>query len=213
MHSLLSDFFLDMPELNIRQTMGVDDKPDRSALGKFIRHTGGENPLEYEITTKNGEFLGLAQEQKGGSLIPFSIRYSFIGKRRPMVFLIKNQNQEVVFCLRRPFFILSSTTIIKDPNNQVLGYIWERFDPLYQKYELRNKNKKLQHTVRSPLWKWTFPVLNSRKRKIAMIRKKIPSLGQAMTYRETLNIHFPNQSLEDKISILATAFAICIDAF
>ena len=211
MGSILSDFLENMSECDIKQTMGVDDNPERSSVGKFMRHTGGENPIEYHISAKDGELLARAEEQKGNSLIPYSLRNHIIGKRRAMVLLIKNPEDEVVLCLRRSFYIFASTTIVKNHNNQVLAYILGQFNPLYENYDIRGKDKKLKATVRSPIWKWTFPVLNLNKKPIGMIRKKLPDLAAAMTYRDHLNIQFSDQTLEEKILLLATALIIGIE--
>ena len=211
MGSLLSDLLENVSECDIKQTMGVDDNPERSSVGQFIRHTGGENPVEYHISAKDGELLAIAQEQKGHSLIPYSLRNHFIGKRRPMVLLVKNPEDEVVLCLRRSFYIFASTSIVKDHNNQVLAYILGQFNPLYENYDIRGKDKKRKIIVRSPMWTWTFPVFNLRKKPIGMIKKKHTDFAAVMTYRDQLNIQFADRPLEEKILILATALTIGIE--
>ena len=215
MDSFLADFFNDLSEFEIKQTLGVSEGHRPGILTKIFRHATHQSANEYELRKKSNEPLGLAQEfKKDSAAIPHWMKSYYIGKRRPLTFTVTNQNEDVILYLRRPFHIFSSTTIIKNSNHEILGYIWRRFNPVIRKYEFHTAERQLLAYIKAPILKpWTFPILNLRKKEIGLIKRKRPSLGEYMTHRETLNIKYLNMSLEEKIMTLATALTICIDMF
>ena len=215
MDSGLIDFLNSFSAMEVKETMGVDDKPWRSGLSKFIQYTGYETRLEYKMLNQNKEEMGLAQEDETKNIMPFSIKSSFLGKRRPLSLTVTDKNFKVVLRLKRPFHVLASTTVVCNKEGAVLGYIWQRFNPFfYRHYELRDERKKILAFIRSPVWKaWTCPILNPAKKKIGLIKKQNPSLGQYMTYRETLKLECANMPLREKMLTLATAFTLSIDLF
>ena len=207
-------FFNDLSEFEINQTLGVEEDESRGAVSRFFRHTGGLTANEYKITGGNQELLGLVQEIKTESFLPFWLRNSYASKRRSMQMVIMDSNHETILYLRRPMHILTSTTIIKDDEHKTLARIYERFDLFNRRYELRSKENRLVAFVKAPIIKpWTFPVLNLSKKQIGLIKKKWPGVGEYFTYRETLSIKYQTTSLEEKMMIFVTALVLSIDVF
>lgn len=213
MDSSLKHFFDELHEFEIRQSLGVSE-PYEGAVSKVFKRVTYQAPTEYKLYAKDNESLGLVQEYRKEGSVPFWYKHYHLGKRRPLTFIVSNQNHDVILYLKRPFHILASTTIVKSEDHEILAYIWERFDPVYRKYEFRNANKRLVASIKAPILKpWTFPICNLQKKEIGLIQKKMPSLGEYMTYRETLKVKCSDMSLEHKIMTLAVALTICIDVF
>ncbi len=214
MDSPLLTFFNNLSEFEINQTLGVEEDGNRGSFSRFFRHTGGLTANEYKITGGDQELLGLIQEIKTEKFIPFWLRNSYASKRRSMQMVVTDSDYKTILYLRRPMHILTSTTIIENNEHETLAYIYERFDPFNRKYELRSKEKRLVAFIKAPIIKpWTFPVLNLRKKEIGLIKKKWPSMGEYLTYRETLSVKYRTASLEEKIMILVTALVLSIDLF
>ena len=214
MNSSSLTFFNNLSEFEINQTLGVGEDKKSGSLGKFFRHTSGSTATEYKITRGHQELLGLAQEIKTESFLPFWVRNSYAPKRRSIQMVIKDSNDKTILYVKRPMHILTSTTIVANNECEILAYIYERFDPFNRNYELRSRENRLVAFVKAPIIKpWTFPVLNLRKEEIGLIKKKWPNVGEYLTYRETLSIKYNTTSLEEKIMIFATALALSIDVF
>lgn len=214
MNSLLPTFFNNLSEFEINQTLGVGEDKRNGSLIKFFRHTGGLTANEYKITRGRQELLGLAQEVKKESFLPFWIKNNYAPKRRSMQMVIKDSNDKIILHVKRPMHILTSTTIVANNKSEILAYIYERFDLFNRKYELRSRENRIMAFVKAPIVKpWTFPVLNLRNEEIGLIKKKWPSVGEYLTYRETLSIKYKTTSLEERIMIFATALVLSIDVF
>ena len=215
MSPFLSSFLESLSEFELRQTMGVEDGPESGSITKFFKHTGYETLNEYQIVKKNDEIWGSVEECHPGNITLYSLKKAFLGSRRPTKFVVKNNNDRAFLYIKRPFYLIASTSVVQDRNNRILGYVSEQFDFFKRKYQIRGANKKLLGLIDSTVLKlWTFPVLDLRKKEIAMIEKKMPKFGEFMTYRETLHIKCdPCVSPEAKMMILVTGLVLCMDLF
>ncbi len=214
MNSLLASFLNDLSEYKIKQTLGVSEPYQRGILIRIFRHSTYQAPNEYKIIGRNKEVLGLVQEHRSSGPVPYCLRNAYVGKHRPMTFLITNKDNEPILYVKRSFHILNSKTTVLDIDYKVLGYIKRTFHPFIRKYKLQTKEKKLIAFIHSPIINfWTFPIFNLRRRKIGMIQKQWFSLGEYLTFRETLKVKCAPMSLEEKTMTLATGITISIDLF
>ena len=216
MNTLSVFFKSSLSEFELRQTYGVGvSGPEVSRFEKFMKHTGYETPNEYEIYSGE-ECCGRIQEIKKPSLVPFSLKKAFFSGRRGILFSVTDESGNIILYIKKPWHLLVSTYTVLSADEQPLAFVWRRLDPLFNKYDILFEDKKPFARINSSVAKpWTFPVLDPRQgREIGKIRKKIPSLGEAMTYRDTLHVRCDGDfSNLEKALFLATALAIAIDKF
>ena len=210
----VADFFdrLSM-EFGVKKTFGVG-MDRKSGLTKFFKYTGYETLNEYKILS-NDEELSLIQEQKKPSLVPYDIKKAFLRGRRPLTLAVSDTDQNTVLYLKRPFYLLASTTLVLNAQGLILGYIWGRFDPGFRRYDLLTKHKKLLGFIKSPvlLKHWRFPVFNPQRAKIGAVEAEW-TVKEFMTERETMKIQYGKTvSWEGKMLIFALAFAISLDLY
>lgn len=207
-------FFKNLPlEFVVKETFGVG-MDQKSGLTKFFKYTGYATRNEYKMMAGDQE-LGLIQEQKTPSLIPYDVKKAFLKGRRALTLCITDTDETPVLYLKRPFYLLVSTTVVLDSRKQVVGYIWRRLDPVFRKYDLLTKNKKLIGFIKSPilLKHWDFPVLNPQQKEIGGIKADW-TLKSFMTYREILSVKYKEfASYEEKMMIFATAMALSLDLY
>ena len=213
MSDSLSHFLENLSEFEFKQTMGVDD--GSRAVEKFLKHTSYETINEYQILTKNQKPWGVTQECDVNNITLYALKKYFLRSKRATRFLIRDSHGRVRFYVKRPFHFLTSTNIAEDRNHNVLCYVFRRFSLFNRRYELRTANKRLLGFIDAPITKpWTFPVFDLRRRRIGLIRKKIPGVGELMTYRETLHIRCSSTlSTEGKMMMMVTALTLCMDLF
>ncbi|MDE0091918.1 MAG: phospholipid scramblase-related protein [Oligoflexia bacterium] len=205
----LQAFAENLNEFRLCQTLGVAEPGQ-----KLAKHLMYNAPLEYEIQSRNKEIIGMAQEEKKESLVPFWVKNSYLGKRRAIALKITDESDKSILYLKRSSYILASTTLIYDEHHELLASIKRRFHPFIRKYELRKKNQELIALIHAPITKpWTFPIYNPRKREIGKIKRLFPTAGEFLTYRETLNVQADNLSPEEKIMALSLSLILSIEHF
>ena len=206
----LQAFVADLSEFQINQTLGVG-KPNQK-LGNHLMHNA---PFEFEIQNSKKEVIGIAQEEEKDSLAPFWIKSYYLKGHRAMTLKISNESYEPIMYLNKnhAFF---STSLIYNENQEPLASITRRFHPFIKKYDFHGKTprKELMAFIHAPITKpWTFPIYKPRKRKIGTIKKLFPSIGQALSYRETLKVQCEKISPEEKIMVLSASLIISIEHF
>ena len=207
--SLLS-FVENMNEFKLRQTLGVSDDPSQ----KLLKHIGHDAPYEYEIQNQEGEIIGMAQEEKKESLMPFWVKNYYLKGRRAITIKVTNENYDVIMYLKRSAYILTSTTLLYDENREMFAVVKRRFHPFIKKYELLTQNRELIGFIHAPITKiWTFPVYNPRKREIGKIKKRFPTVGEFLTYRETFKAQCDKMSPEEKVMTLSASIILSIEHF
>ena len=212
MDRALSAFLNDLSDFKVRQTLGVSE-PNQSLTTKVLRHSMSMTPNEYEISAGK-QVLGLAQEHKKERFVPYWVRKYYLRKSRPLTMTLTDSGHTPILNLERPFHILASTTIIRDRDYQVLGYVRRRFNFFVRKYEFRTESKRLLAFIHAPLLRpWKFPIFNLRKKQLGLIEKQWPGLGEYMTYRETLKVFCKNMTPKEKIMTLAVTLTLSIDLF
>ena len=205
----LQTFVEKLNKFQIRQTLGVGE-PNQ----KLSNHLAYNAPYEYEIQNPEKEVIGMAQEEVKTELVPFFVKNYYLQGRRKIKIKITNENHNPILYLTRSSYVLASTTLIYDEYHELFATIKRQFHPFIRKYEFRTKNQKLIGLVHAPITKiWTFPIYTPRKRKIGIIKKRFPTIGELLTYRETLKVQTDTTSTEEKIMILSASIIISIEHF
>ena len=205
----LQTFAENLNEFQIRQTLGVGEPGQK--LGKHLTH----NALyEYEIQNQDKEIIGMAQEEEKEGMVPFWIKNSYLKGRRAVTLKITNESYDTILYLKKPSHGLASTTLIYNEHQELFASIKGRFHPFIRKYEFRAKNQKLIAFIHAPITKiWTFPIYNPRKREIGKVKKRFPTVGEFLSYRETFKAQTNKMSPEEKIMTLLASLILSIEHF
>jgi uncharacterized protein YxjI len=175
---------------------------------------GVETKNKYEIYNNQKQKLGFAAEL-GKGLWSLMVR-NILRSHRPIELNIWNNQQEIVFSIKRPFFWFFSELTISDAQGEVIGIAHRRFSLINKKYDLVDNRGRLVASIKSPFWRlWRFPVLTPQGQDWGLITKKWGgALKEIFTDTDSFKIDFPTSaSSEEKALILGTAFTIDLDFF
>ena len=210
MMSALQAFAENLNEFSLSETLGVTE-PGES---KLLQHISHNTPFEFEIQNSNKEVLGIIQEEKKEGLVPFFIKNSWLRGRRAMKLKVSNENHETIMYLDKDDHVFASNTLIYNEEKEPIGSIKRRFNPLVRKYDFLTTNKQRLAFIYSPIIQiWSFPIYNLRNKKIGMIKKGLPSVGQFLTRREKVKVQLKGMSPEQKIMGLVASIVLSLEYF
>ena len=172
-------------DFSLKQTMGIGRDSD-SALENAFRSSSAEL-LEYSVCGRDGEEVALVREvgERGPGLF-FS--KSYFGFMRDFKFHVLDTDDKLIISINKPSHFLQYKAVVSDSKGRTMGTIEKVFNPFIRSFQLRCRNSRLKLSIRAPIIRpWTFPVY-SRKKEVAKIMKKVSSVGQFMTRRETLKV-------------------------
>jgi len=175
---------------------------------------GVETRNKYEIYDDQKQHLGMAAEV-GKGFWKFMVR-NVLRSHRPLELNIWNNQKELVFSIKRPFFWFFSDLTISDASGEVVGIAHRRFSLINKKYDLVDNRGRLVALIKSPFWRlWRFPIMDPQGQQWGLITKKWGgALKEIFTDTDSFKVDFPiNASSQEKALILGTAFTIDLDYF
>ena len=195
----------------IDETWGVGDEAEGE---KVINYLSYANPMEYRVRGRKDEDLALVQEIPGSGQISFWLKNYYLQGMRRIELHIMDSDSNLIFSIEIPGSIFQYKAKVFDHNHRPLGTIKKIFNPFIRTYHLRARNSPSSLTIKSPIFKpWTFFIYNYKKREMGRIIKKMPSVGQFLTYRETMETKCSSTtSPEERCLILSATLLISIDS-
>ena len=180
----------------------------------------GMSPLGYKILGKDEQELALVEEsgkwKEESGKWKLAMQNTYFQNGRALNLNVMDEHNKLIFSIEKPYhnpYIAGYKAVVKDGSNHPMGTIKKIFNPIFRTYQFRFKNSSLLSISAPVIRPWTFPVQNAKKREIARISKQLPSAGEFLTYRQTLNVKCYLRSPEERCSILSAALLISNDYF
>ena len=209
-------FINNVLSFEVKQLMDSDGNDSGTgALSKWSRHATRVARNQYEIKNHK-KTLGFASEDTVPSLIPYWLQKNYLRSRRAVSISVSDADKNIIFKLKKSFYIILSETSVRDKNGLILAYVKRHFNLLTRLYKLYNGHGRLLATIRGPLWRpWTFYILNrGGTAEIGKIQRKFPTAGEYLTLRQSFAVQYKeNTSAEQKMMILAATLVIDTDLF
>ena len=170
---------------------------------------GFETRNKYEITTLEGEPVGLAAEEAGG-FFGFLLR-QFFGHWRRFKIHIYDSDRNLVLTGLHPFRLFFSRLEVRVPSGKLIGVMQRRFSIHSKRFDLQDAQGRVILSVSSPLWKlWTFEFKTFSGQRMATIEKKWGGiLKEACLDADNFELLFHSSKLSEeckKTLLMSTIF-------
>ena len=173
---------------------------DRSALivtrdiewGQVL--LGYEQANKYSIRDRDGNVVGLLAEQDGFGR---TIMRQLLRTRRGFTATVFNRDgSEILFKLRRPPYVISSTIYIEDADRRVLGEVQQEFHIFRRRYNLFIGKEQFAR-IDAPLLAWEFLMTDEEGKPMALIDRNFSGFGKELfTDAGKYAIHFGETARE-----------------
>ena len=173
---------------------------DRSALivtrdiewGQVL--LGYEQANKYSIRDRDGNVVGLLAEQDGFGR---TILRQLLRTRRGFTATIFNRDgSEILFKLRRPPYVISSTIYIEDADRRVLGEVQQEFHIFRRRYNLFIGKEQFAR-IDAPILAWEFLMTDEEGKPMALIDRNFSGFGKELfTDAGKYAIHFGETARE-----------------
>lgn len=115
---------------------------------------GFEQANKYTVLDETGETVALLAEETSG--VGSAVARQVLRARRSFVAsLLSPDGSQVLARVRRPLYLVNSTTTIEDGAGNVVGEVVQRWHPLRRKYDLFIDKVQVAE-IDSPLLAWEF---------------------------------------------------------
>jgi uncharacterized protein YxjI len=162
----------------------VSDVVDHSALvitrgvewGTVL--LGFEQANRYTVYSGSGEVVAHLLEEEGS--IGRAIGRQLLRTRRPFTATVLNPaGDQVIFRLRRPAYLISSTIYIEDGEGNRLGEVQQSWHLWRRRYDLFLDQKQFA-AVDSPLLAWEFELKDQHGDTLALIDRNFSGFGKEL---------------------------------
>ena len=115
---------------------------------------GFEQANKYTVLDESGRTVALLAEETSG--VGSAVARQVLRARRSFVAsLLSPDGSRVLARVRRPLYLVNSTTTIEDESGEVVGEVVQKWHPLRRKYELFIDRVQVA-AIDSPLLAWEF---------------------------------------------------------
>ncbi len=123
---------------------------------------GFEQANKYTVLDETGATVALLAEETSG--VGSAIARQALRARRSFVAsLLSPDGSRVLARVRRPLYLVNSTTTIEDDSGEVVGEVVQKWHPLRRKYELFIDKVQVA-AIDSPLLAWEFTLTGKRRK-------------------------------------------------
>lgn len=156
---------------------------------------GYEQANRYQIFDERGELVALLAEEEG-SLGRFIGRQILRTRRAFTATVFSPSGEQVIFRLRRPAYLISSTIYIEDGENRRIGEVQQRWHPWRRRYDLF-LGKKQFAAVDGGFLAWEFQLTDEHGGTLALIDRNFSGFGKELfTDAGKYVIHFGENAWE-----------------
>eukprot|EP00741_Cyanophora_paradoxa_P020902 tig00021318_g20178.t1 len=156
--------------------------PDSQSTGLVLHHpalivtrrlewgniiAGFEQANKYDIRNESGHVIGYMAEEGGFAR---AVARNVLKTHRDARITVFDAHGSVVFVVRRPFYIASSSLYVEDPQGNLVGEVHEQLTLLRRKYELF-WGKTQFGKIDAPTLAWEFDVVDEHGHKVAAVDK------------------------------------------
>ena len=207
----LEAFFEEISEIEIEQE--VSGGFGESSLSRWFKYTGYQIPQRYAVKSRGMDIGSIAEREEGW--VPYSLRRSFLKSRRPSHLTVKDDSDNKILTLYRPFSFWLSTMFVRDSKGRLRGVVKEKFSPIRAGYELFAGSQPEPFAfIKAIAVGWRFPIKNRSGQTVGEIKKKWNGLAkEALTNVDAFSVRWSGLDLNQKIAAVAAVISIDYDCF
>eukprot|EP01113_Clastostelium_recurvatum_P037294 TRINITY_DN5432_c0_g2_i2.p1 TRINITY_DN5432_c0_g2~~TRINITY_DN5432_c0_g2_i2.p1 ORF type:complete len:437 (-),score=163.23 TRINITY_DN5432_c0_g2_i2:124-1434(-) len=179
---------------------------------------GFEQANKYSLRNEQGVAVGYIAEELGG--ITKTIVRNVLTTNRAFKATIFDDAGKVLFTVRRPVHVISSTMYVYNPIGEEIGQIFQRFHVLRRKYDIYLQKKQIAE-IDMPMLSWDFVLKDEEGGPLASVNKDWTNLtkelftdaSQYVVRMDALQDSTRPLTLDERAIVLATAITIDFDYF
>ncbi|KAI8105382.1 hypothetical protein M9435_000548 [Picochlorum sp. BPE23] len=150
---------------------------------------GYEQANKYSIRDETGQVVALLAEEHGGLGRVF-MRQLFRTRRGFTATVFNSTGSEILFKLRRPPYLISSTMLIEDADDAVIGEVQQEWHLLRRRYNLFIDRTQFAR-IDAPILAWEFLMTDESGSPLALIDRNFSGFGKEIfTDAGKYAIHF-----------------------
>lgn len=150
---------------------------------------GYEQANKYSIRDETGQVVALLAEEHGG-LGRMFMRQLFRTRRGFTATVFNSTGSEILFKLRRPPYLVSSTMLIEDGDDNVIGEVQQEWHLLRRRYNLFIDRTQFAR-IDAPILAWEFLMTDESGSPLALIDRNFSGFGKEIfTDAGKYAIHF-----------------------
>jgi len=172
------------PQETRSDVVGLSDLVDHSALvitrgiewGTVL--LGFEQANRYTVYNGSGEVVAHLLEEEGS--LGKAIGRQLLRTRRPFTATVLSPDgEQIIFRLRRPAYLISSTIYIEDEDGNRIGEVQQSWHLWRRRYDLF-LNQKQFAAVDAPLLAWEFEMKDQHGDTLALIDRNFSGFGKEL---------------------------------
>eukprot|EP01119_Soliformovum_irregulare_P005021 TRINITY_DN1633_c0_g1_i1.p1 TRINITY_DN1633_c0_g1~~TRINITY_DN1633_c0_g1_i1.p1 ORF type:complete len:465 (+),score=102.74 TRINITY_DN1633_c0_g1_i1:49-1443(+) len=134
---------------------------------------GFEQANKYTLTNQNGTVVGLMAEESGALGV---ISRQILRTHRGFTATIMNNAGQIVFKVKRPPYVISSSLYVEGPDEKVWGEVQMEWAPLRRKYNLIEGGVPFAK-IDGEFLAWNFIMRDGRGREMGSVNKDFRGFG------------------------------------
>ncbi|KAL4856200.1 putative AAA domain-containing protein [Chlorella vulgaris] len=163
---------------------------------------GFEQANKYTVYDQEGNLVALLAEDEGS--IGRAVGRQLLRTRRPFSATVLSPDGQVIFRMRRPFYLINSTMYIEDGAGNVVGEVQQRWHLWRRNYDLYIERRQFA-AVQGGLLAWDFELKDDSGGTLALIDRNFSGFGKELfTDAGKYVIHF-GSSPQEAAEQVATA--------
>jgi len=149
---------------------------------------GFEQAQHYAVRDQNGEVVALLAEEHGG--VGTMVGRQLLRSRRGFKATVLSPDGSVLFKMRRPAYLISSTMYIEDADDERIGEVQQEWRLLKRCYNLFIGTEQYAR-IESPFLAWEFVLRDGQGNPLALIDRNFSGFGKELfTDAGRYAIHF-----------------------
>ncbi len=149
---------------------------------------GFEQAQHYAVRDQNGEVVALLAEEHGG--VGTMVGRQLLRSRRGFKATVLSPDGSVLFKMRRPAYLISSTMYIEDADDERIGEVQQEWRLLKRCYNLFIGEEQYAR-IESPFLAWEFVLRDGQGNPLALIDRNFSGFGKELfTDAGRYAIHF-----------------------
>lgn len=139
---------------------------------------GFEQANRYTVYDEAGEVVAQLIEEEGS--VGRAIGRQLLRTRRPFTATVLSPDgSQVIFRLRRPVYLISSTMYVEDGEGRVVGQVQQRWHLWRRNYDLLLGSRQFA-AVSAPLLAWEFELKDEAGGTLALIDRNFSGFGREL---------------------------------
>ncbi|PSC69495.1 Altered inheritance rate of mitochondria 25 [Micractinium conductrix] len=166
---------------------------------------GFEQANKYTVYDQHGNLVALLAEDEGS--IGKAIGRQLLRTRRNFTATVFSPDGQVIFTMRRPFYLINSSIYIEDGGGNIVGEVHQRWHLWKRNYDLYIDKRQFA-AVQGGLLAWDFELKDEEGGTLALIDRNFSGFGKELfTDAGKYVIHFGNSPTEAAEQAAATVAA------